>query len=253
MADEIKPTLDEEPEGESSGAKEQQSVQIDVDAVMKELEAIGKTKPEDVRNMHQASVQTGRYANEIGQLRQEIQRLRSEREVPQRRQDYGEYDNQDPIDLSQVIRKEVKGVYQEIQQEQWDSYNRQMQQINKVRSNDYYDLVGDVFEKHIQNPDTQMRISSGQTTYEDEFHRVKDKYLITALQRSRDALGSLKGGKKAAPHVESGASPAPVKEPDEDNPKARARKVAAKSTGSDDDLDLMIDAMLPKGDPLLSV
>lgn len=251
MADEIKPTLDEEPQGESSGAKE--TAEIDVDAVMKELEAIGKTRPEDVRNMHQASVQTGRYANEIGQLRQEIQRLRTEREVPQRRQDYGEYDSQDPIDLSQVIRKEVRGVYDEIQQQQAEAYNRQMQQIYKIRSNDYYDLVGEVFEKHVQNPDTQMRINSGQTTYEDEFHRVKDKYLITALQRSRDALGSLKGGKKTAPHMESGASPAPTKEPDENNPKERARKVASKSTGSDDDLDSMIDAMLPKGDPLLSV
>jgi hypothetical protein len=58
-----------------------------------------------------------------------------------------------------------------------------------------------------------------------------------------------KGVKPSAPHMESGSPSVPVT-PESDEIKEKKKKIVDSATGSDDDIDKMLDLMLPEGDPI---
>lgn len=249
MADEPKPTLEGEAEAKPSGA-ENSEANVDIDAVIKELEAIGKTTPEAVRNMHTASVQTGRYANEIGELRQEIQRMRSERQTPQRQQNDDYYGNDTPIDIRAMLREEINGAITGMQRQQAELYQKQLDELNSVYGDEDYPLVQEAWETYTRTPNFNMKMQSGQASYRTEYDKFVRSYYRKVAQKSREALEfATKGGqKKKPPHMESGTPP-PARE-EGDNPKDKVRKIAAKTSGHDDDIDKMIETLLPEGDPI---
>lgn len=252
MADEPKPTL-EEPKGESTG--EVGSTQnVDVGAVMKELEAIGTTTPESVRNMHHASTQAGRYANEIGELRQEVERLRMQGNTPQPPQTtpYDDYNTGESVDLGNLIEKKMIDVWGKIQHENNAAYQRQMQEIGAIQSDEDFHLVKDIWEEYTKSPNVGMRVNSGQSSWAKEYDKVVRGYFRGVAKRSKEALeiATKQGGRVTPPHFESGTPPAPPQEAAEDT-KDTIRKIASKTSGSDDDIDAMIGALLPEGDAIL--
>lgn len=246
MAEDLKPVIEESQEE----SKVEESAEINVDAVMQELEAIGKTKPEEIRGMYQASQSTGRYANEIGELRQEIQRLRSERTAPQQppypEPEYGEGP---PIDLKKVVKESVGEFWQDIQRQNNEMYQRQMQEMNAIYADEDYPLVKQVWEEHTKTPNFNMRINSGQTSPQREYDKVVRSYYRAVAKRSKEALEvvSKKGGSVKPPHIEAGSPPSPDRE-EGDSPRDALRKIASKSAGQDADIDKMVETLLPEGD-----
>lgn len=248
MADE-KPTIEEEPKGTPPV---EEKADIDVDAVMQELEAIGKTKPEEIRGMFTASQSTGKYANEIGSLRQEIERLKSESSQPRQTNYDPDYSGEQGIDLEKVIYNTVGKFWNDQQQMNQKAYRYQMEEMNAINTDEDYPIVRDVWEEHTKTPNFNMRINSGQTSYQREYDKVVRAYYRGVAKRSKEALEfATKQGPKP-PHVESGSPPTPPREEGDDS-RDKLRKIAAKATGTDEDVDKMIDAILPTGDAIYGV
>jgi hypothetical protein len=95
-----------------------------------------------------------------------------------------------------------------------------------------------------------MKLQAGKSTIRQEYDKFVLRYYKKVMQKTKDALlQQQKGVKKSPPHVESGTPPAPGREEGESRTE-KARKIASNTKGSDDDIDAMIDALLPEGDPI---
>lgn len=224
--------------------------EIDADALIAELEAVGKTTPESIRGMHTASQQSGNLANLVGDLKAEVQDLKTNRGTPQVSQD-SYADESSSVDLGHLIdsRLEVglEKFMNKVQKSNAEAYQKSMQDLSEVQTDKYFPHVKDIFDEHMKSPNVQMSINAGTSTYSKEYQRVKDKYTEKLLERSNETIKQLKGVKPSAPHMESGSQTTPVL-PETDEKKAKMKKVSERSTGSDDDIDSMLDLVLPTGD-----
>jgi hypothetical protein len=239
-----------EPAAPKEPAKEDE---IDVDAIMAELKAVGKTTPESVQGMYTASKESGNLANMVGDLKAEIQSLKANRATPQVSQDpYAEEPSS--VDLGHLIDSRLETglnkFWTKMQQSQNEAYQQSMQDLSTVQADKYYPHVKDIFDEHLRSPNVQMSISTGTSSYSKEYQRVKDKYTDKLLERAGKTIEQLgKGVKPSAPHMESGSPSVPVT-PESDEIKAKKKKIVDSATGSDDDIDKILDLMLPEGDPI---
>lgn len=229
--------------------------EIDVDALMGELKALGKTTPESIQGMNAASQQAGNLANQVGTLRDEIESLKASKGQPPASQD--DYNDPSSVDLGHLIdskmQANLESFWNKKQEIQGKAYQNMMADLSSVRSDKYYSRIKDVYDEHLKAPNIQVAINNGQTSYSKEYLRVKDKYVDKLLEQSGKTIEQLtsKGVKPSPPHIESGAPAAPVT-PETEEKKAKIKKIVDNSTGSDGDLDAMLNEFLPKGDPIFN-
>lgn len=225
--------------------------EINVDALMDELKTLGKTTPESIQGMHTASQQSGNLANQVGELRGEIERLTANEGQPPVSQE--SYVDPSSVDLGRLIDSRLEDGLEKFwtkkQEIQGKAYQNMMADLSSVRSDKYYLRIKDVYDEHLKTPDIQVAINNGQTSYSREYLRIKDRYVDKLLEQSGKTIEQLsgKGAKPTPPHVESGAPSAPVI-PEADERKDKIKKISDNSTGSDDDIDRVLEVLLPKGD-----
>lgn len=172
------------------------------------LEEIGKTSPDEIRGMHEASQQYGHVQNLLGEARREIAQLRTVLE--QRHQQPPSQDIWNASEDRPLTRKEVKDVLREFatevgteQQQRAEWYNRE---VGKARKSKYYKVVGKDFEAMLQDQDTQNRIWSGESTPSE----ILAEAALDKLSRLATDMGSRfqslpnKAGSQTAPHIEAG-------------------------------------------------
>jgi hypothetical protein len=217
-----------------------------------------------LENMHFASIQAGRYANDLGAERQRAQALEArlaaleaERRTYRPQDDIGNiYGEQQPAvpsirpdDIRKVMREEI-GNYVNMQQQ---ATQAQLQEYAKIRGDAEYGVVEDLFNKHIANPHVQIAMQSRQTTLSEEYNRVKTSFYKNLAKQSRDALQNLLSQtQKVAtpPHMEQSVGQAPGM-PVLRTSKDQLMELHKKSRGTDDDLDAMLNAILPDTDQFL--
>jgi len=216
-----------------------------------------------LENMHFASSQAGRYANDLGAERQKVQALESrlaalEATRTQRHTDdlssiYGEQPQAAPSirpdDIRQVMREEI-GNYVNMQQQ---ATQAQLQEYARIRGDSEYGVVEDLFNKHIGNPAVQIAMQSRQTNLSEEYNRVKTAFYKNLARQSRDALQNLLTRTQsvaAPPHMEQASGQTagiPVSQTSRDE----LIEMQRKSRGTDDDIDAMLAKILPDNDQFL--
>ena len=223
--------------------------EIDVDALMGELTTLGKTTPESIRGMHTASQEIGNLNKILGEVREENRQLKYQNKPQPVSNDT--YDEPSSVDLGALIRRELGTFWNEQQQSQNQAYQQTMQDLASVQGDEDYGIVKDVYEEHLKSPNVQMAINSGGSSYTKEYDRIVRRYYRGIAMRSKEALEQLtaKGAKVTPPHMESGSPSSPAV-PVTDEAKAKLKKIAEQSTGSDDDIDAMLNEFLPKGDTI---
>lgn len=252
----------EEPQkpAEGSQAPDPRAEMADV---LAELERIGVKKPEQVANMARASSEAGRLANMVGEIRRENAELRRIIEQSVTKPQAQSWDGSpDTVDLGKLVEqsaaKAVRGFYEEqVLKPQMQAREMLYRQMEEVQNDDDYPVVKDVFEQHIQAPRTQQALASGQTSLTNEYDRVVKQFYRKALGRSRDLLKSLhdagaKPGAKTVPHMESGTGNQYVPPEQKPDTKAKLVEIRKQSRGRDDDIDRMLDAILPNDDPFMA-
>ena len=217
-----------------------------------------------LQNMHYASQQAGRYANDLGAERQKVQALEqrlaaleARRTQQQPAQDdfeaiYGEQrpPSLRPEDVRNVMREEI-GNYIQMQNQ---ATQQQLQEYAGIRGDSEYGMMEDLFNKHIANPKVQMAMQTRQTNLSKEYDRVKTTFYKNLAKQSRDALQNLLNrtnqAAAAPPHMEQSSSQTQGI-PQRPGVKDELYDMAKKSMGTDDDLDAMLRTMLPDDDQFL--
>ena len=248
----VQPTLDEP-------TSEQDNAQIDMNDVLSKLEKLGIERPEQIDGIYTASQQAGRTAELLGQERrareQAEARLR-EYEGRARKQEYDPYsDPGQGVDLRSLMKDVIRESIGEMTEEQQRVNLQYIQQETAIRNDKRYPLVKEVWDQHRNDPNTIMRIQTGQTNPKAEYDRVVIATLEKLALQSRDALVNLKKtGKADIPHMESRDSQT-TPMPSVDDEKAEKIKRQTKPEnydGSDDAIKGLVDTILPSSDPIWS-
>jgi hypothetical protein len=228
--------------------------------LLSQLEKLGVKKPEQLQGMATASEQSGKLANMLGEIRREnaeLKRMLQETASARPKQQDDPY-NPQPVNIEDVVERAVGKFYQNtILGPQMKAQQEFQAQIQEVQEDDHYSVLGEQFQQYIAVPKTQYAIQSGQTSLAREYRRFKDRYFTQLLTKVTDNYrtllegGAKPQGSKAAPHVESSSSSNYVMPETTPDMKENLKNIAAKGRGTDDDIDAMLKAILPDGDPIL--
>lgn len=252
--------LDSTPtEGQSAG-------ETDTAALLKELEKLDITTPERVHNLaqagrlyHQQSQVVGTQRDEIEQLRREIQQMTGRQRQRPRQDDFYDDDTSQygqPVDLRSEIKSVLRDFYRdEVIRPQQEASNAYWRGIQFVENHKDYPLVEDRWKKHFARPDTQMRLQTGQSSIEQEYSSlVMDTYRDIAL-KSREAIRRVSQAQSPeaarTPHMESSSTETPAHQRTRSDYSEGLTRATETWKGTDDDIDRLLNVVLPDDDQLL--
>ena len=235
------------PEKENPTIEEPTENPVDeAQSLMEELKKLDIQTPKDIQNMAYASQETGKAWNEVGALRKEVERLKSEVATPAT-PEY--YDNSESVDLGKVVEDKVQGVLNNYLANQQRAQQMSMQVMSEVRNDPEYNVVGEVFEKYINSPDAMMRLQTGQTDYKTEYLNTKAAYYRNLAQRSSKTLEGLMDKKTVVPHIEQGDSQStPALQADDEKAQDFKKIKQAQKDGSlssEETLDKIVKSVMP--------
>jgi len=244
-----KPTI-EEPKEEP---KKEVSAEDQAKAILDELGNLGIDSPEKIHNMAKASSEAGNLARMLGEVRQQNDEMRRQIQnlstTPQHH-DNDEYGGES-IDIRGVIRNELRGFYQdEIIKPQAEMTNRVYGELSAIQGDEDYHLVKDMWDEHWQNPSTQHRVQTNQTSPKREYDNLVKTYFRQSFRKTYDALKGVVETKAKPPHMESGDQSHVVMPTSDDETRDKVKKVVKNSTGSDSDIEALVKAMLPPDDSI---
>lgn len=226
--------------------------------LLKALETVGIDSAEKVQSTYQASAQTGQMANLLGEERkrtQELERRLAQIEQQQRQprqEDYGYYDtpNQSAgltADQVEAAARKVLGEYVHSQQQ---AQLATAQEFSRIQGDQDFPAVRSIWEKHLQNPNVQLALQSGQTNLQDQYNTVVRGYYKGLLMQSKDTIqGYVQKTQPRPPHMEqqNNAAPAPEQKTGE---RPSLQEIMGKSTGGDEDINNALKALFPDTDPM---
>lgn len=253
------PAQVEEPQEPTSAT----SPEINTDEILTELQTMGVANTMDLQNMHTASQQVGNLANKLGEKNQEVEQLKTEIATLKGQIGSNDYDPlyaQPQNQGAGMTKDDLKNALRELNAEQQDAHKAYLNEWGSIQSDPRYNMAKEVFEKHIQTPNVQMQLGSGQTKLRDEYNRV----VITILEKlaghkANENLAQVQqpAAQKqtqqvSAPHIE-GSATATTPMPDAETEKTEKVKNMTKPEnwdGTTKSLRNLVDTMLPPDDPL---
>ena len=225
-----------------------------MEGLLAELKSHNIQEAKDLQNVVTASAQAGKLANQVGDLKQQLNeatRMIQSLQNQPRQMEYGE--EPQSVDLGQLVESKVQGVLERHLQNERRAQDAYFEEMGSIRSNPRYAQMEKMFETHLQSPDTQMKLRSGQTTLTNEFNNLTFTYYDTLLSRVTDVMGNQPQVTKP-PHVESADTHAPVvPTTDDERTDTIRRTVKARQEGtrsSDDAMKDIVKAFLPTDDPI---
>jgi len=193
-----KPDEGTKPEGEPKG---------DTADLLAELGKIGVETPEQLQGVVQASQQTGRAWNEVGELRKEVSQLKGalgQAQTPSV-DNLGAFgEPEQSVDLGSLIDQRLEAHEKKKGDMQRQAYGSYMQQMNEIVSDPEYGVVKEAFEKYIATPAAQFQIQTGATTIKDVYNKVARTYLRHLAMRSKNLIEGYAEGQTKPPHIEAG-------------------------------------------------
>jgi len=188
--------------------------------MLETLEKLNIKDPQHIEGIVQTAQKFGPQAQELGEVRRMFEELK--------------------IDLGKIVYenqyKAVRDFWaKEIIEPQQKVQGQYFSELNEVQNDEYYGLVGEVFDKHLNSPQVQARIASGQTTVEKEYNKTVRSTLRHFLNQTQDALkGIVKPGEVKVPNVES-QTQQPVLPTDDDERQEKLEKtIKARKAGEID-------------------
>jgi len=272
MAEETKesPTLAKSEEGqtEAKGELSPEDLAKERETLLGELDKLGIDSPERLQGMATASHQAGNLGNLLGDanariadLEQQLVAGRAAGPAAAEPEYFAGGDNS--VDLGGLMDSRIKAVMPGVIRTTVGELNREVSQAQQVQFEEYakitgdenYPIVGEIFEKHINNPNVQMLLRSGRTTMKEEYTKTMLAYYRNIALRSRDALKGIQGKARTgaeAPHMEAGQTQVTPTPTTDEERQEEGKKIMDNWEGTDKDLDNLFKHMLPDNDPFLS-
>lgn len=208
----------ESPTLEQPQTKAKSTPEIDIDAVMAELERAGVQDAESLKGKLDAGSQVGRMANLLGDANRRIeeleqsvmaqQRNRQQRPVQRDTFDLDDFQSGQTIDLEQIEAAAARGVRKETISQQRAQMQAQQQSAamwGAIQGDKDYHLVRDVMEAKMSDPTYSMRIQMGQINPMMDYHNTVVDFFRGVTRKSLDTIKVLQGGRPiTTPTVETG-------------------------------------------------
>jgi CRISPR/Cas system CSM-associated protein Csm2 small subunit len=249
MADETMDPQATEPTPEPAPAKTEKSI---AEEMLSELDRMGIKDPEQLGNMAKASSESGRLANMVGELRQQVQSMQQQQappQLPQQPQQYQDSLYEDPEERP-LTRRELRDFYREIQDRQTEATKAAWGEYASIQQDPDYDMIKDQFEEVLKKPETQQALNLNQTTLRQIYNDTRlgtYRNLLMTMRGKLEGITEGSGKQTKPPHMESGQpAGAQISEPSERDEQLKA--IEKTRTGSDDDIKRMLDAVLPPGE-----
>jgi len=225
--------------------------------LLQTLDGLGLDSAEKIQSTVQASSQAGNLANLLGEERKRATQLEqrlAQIEQRQQRQPQNEYYEeptyQSPgltVDHVKAAAREVLGEYVQSQQQ---AQLATAQEFSRIQGDQDFSAVRPIWEKHLQNPNVQMALQTGQTSLQDQYNSVVRGYYKGLLMQSKEAIqGYVQNRQQAPPHMEQQNNAAPPKE-QKPQQQGSVREIMGKSQGGDDDIAAALAALMPDTDPM---
>jgi hypothetical protein len=203
MADE-KPFVEETPE------EPEKETQVDIEGLVKELQAAQITDPEKLKGHLTNARDYGRMQSERDRLAQELQSIRSE---ISEFKNYAhkpvndEYGNESrPIDIEEVVAKAIRKEKARELEMQRQSQAQIAKVWNKISNDENFHLVKDEFEGALRDPVTMFKLQTGEIEATELYHKMVANKFKGYTKKALDALQTFQGaGTVKPPHIESNA------------------------------------------------
>jgi len=243
-----KPTI-EEPKGTE---KPEVSAEDQAKAILEELGKFGIDSPEKVQNVAKASSEAGNLARILGETRQQNEILMREiQSLKNQPKQTDSYEYGEPINIKEVVRNELRGFYQEdILKPQVEFSNKIWSELSEVQSDEDYALVQSVWDKHWNNPNTQYKVQTGQTSPKKEYDKLVRTYYRQSMKKTYDALQGVMNQKAKPPHIETGDQTHVHMPTQSDETREKVDKIVKNSKGGDSDIEALVRTILPETDPM---
>ena len=231
----------------------------ELENLLSSLEKLGVDSPQKLQNMHTAASQSGNLANMLGEIRRENEILRQQlSQKPTYQDPYAEPAAINMQEIESVVERAIGRTIGNLTQKQMEAQANVLAEIQSIQSDDDFSVIGEQWDRVYKDPVTQAKILSGQTTPRSEYDKLVKNFYRKAIVTMRDALkqGKVSGvstpGNSTIPHMEGqGSQPVNRLPNDKYNPREKLLEVHKKSTGTDEDIFSMFDAMIPDGDGFL--
>lgn len=254
--DETKEPLQvQEPEPNQTETTPKSSPETEAKVLLDEFKRLGLTDATDLRNMATASQQTGKAWNEVGQLRKlvdDLTKVNTELQAkirPTQENNYYGSDDERPLTAS-----EFKRMLKQERENQLNAYQTQMREMGEIYQHPDFKSVENIWQRHISDPGTQMKLHTGHTTLSKEYYDLVNSYYRQTAQKSKEIIEKLIGQKSALPHVETNQAAIP-KVSESNERKERLDKInkdrKAGALKSDDALEQMVKTLIDADDPIL--
>lgn len=242
------PVISEQPTIE---APEIKAPEINKDELLGELTKMGVTKAEDLVGMQRASKEAGNIARMMGEVRQENAELKRMLQQLQHSQSagYQEPSTPPPIDLGQVVRKEVTTALSHLTQEQLRAQEQIESELAEIETDRNYQAVADIWQKHVANRATNMRLRRGETSLTKEYYKLVDIYKDKMIEAHMNALKAVGKTGVKPPHIEQGETHAPQLPTDDSESRRKLRRINDERTKgamkSENALEAMVGELFP--------
>jgi len=247
MAETPSPSIgtEEEPRTET---RQTPNVNDDITATLQKL---GISSKEQIEGMATASKETGRMAQILGDVRQELSQtqaqLRAMQQAQQSRQP--EQDLYNDLDERPLTMRELKSFYRDITEAQTTAQKQAWGEWSSIQNDPRYPAFKERFEKELQRPENQHALNTGQTNLRTLYKDVVVEGLMGVIVGMKDKIDQTETpGKRTPPHMESQTPTTPTTEIDKTDIQERLAAATKDRKGTDDDVRKMLDAILPDGD-----
>jgi hypothetical protein len=234
MADEqkIEVPVVEEPVKETEPVA---TPEIDIDGLVAELEQAGIKNPEQLQGKLQASQQTGRLENMLGEVNRENKKLRESIEAlqtkPQVQDQNYEYTEGQPVDIALAIEQGVDRALGKREKAANDRQQALLKSMSDIQADEDYATMKPIWEEKLKDPDFVFKVNNGVVDPVRAYQETVRQYYKGMMKRAASTINTLKDGVKIdAPHVETqqtSTSQLPAKEPTEQEEKLNKLKEKA--------------------------
>lgn len=188
---------------------EKKTEEPNVDGLLAELKRFGVESAEDLSGKLEAGTQAGRLAQLLGDERKKtleyeakLRELETARPVP--KQDYMDYGEGQTIDIESAIERSVSKVINREKEQARKLQEENLKKWNFIQRDTNYNLVKDVWNAKLQDPNFVYQVQSGLVDPVQEYNNTVIGYMKTLLKQSHDTIKTMRGGPKEAPHMETG-------------------------------------------------
>jgi hypothetical protein len=255
MPEENKDALEQAPASAGEGVEEtpaaEQSPATPYDDMKSFMEDRNLKSPDDLTGYvdglgetEQWKKQYGDSQNQVGELRRELEGIRSQ--IQQNQAYQPEFGEQPAVNIGDVVEQKIVKVLGDMQQQQQKSQMKYMVERNELMKKPGWKDVQEHFDKALTNPEINFALQNGSLTQEKLYYQINDRVMMS---RVNSLIDSLPEGAVTKPPPSTDTSDRVTQPPPEDVAKAQ-RIAKAKDEGN---VDALLKELIPDNDSIANI